>query len=115
MIPLNKKRWLFAINGLLTMLCLNMLNNWSVFIEPLEAEFGWLRSQTSMAYSIAVLAFCAGGLLGGLMLRKLPSQVVLCLSAILISGGFFLTSFIALPWHLYLSYGVVCGTGIGMG
>jgi OFA family oxalate/formate antiporter-like MFS transporter len=114
MIPLNKKRWLFAANGLSTMFCLNMINNWSVFVEPLETKFGWVRSQTRMTFSIVIITFSIGGLLGGLMLRKLPSLAVMCLSAALIASGFFLSSFISAPWQLYLSYGVAGGTGIGM-
>jgi OFA family oxalate/formate antiporter-like MFS transporter len=39
----------------------------------------------------------------------------MCLSAVLIASGFCLASFVSAPWQLYLSYGVLCGTGIGMG
>jgi OFA family oxalate/formate antiporter-like MFS transporter len=115
MFSLNKKRWLFAADGLLAMLCISMINNWSIFVGPLEAEFGWRRSETSMIFSIVLVSFNLGGLLGGLMLKKLPSQLVSCIAALTIGSGFILSSLVSAPWQLSLSYGVICGTGIGMG
>jgi OFA family oxalate/formate antiporter-like MFS transporter len=115
MLLLNKKRWLYAADGFLAMLSIGMINNWSVFIGPLETEFGWLRSETSMTYSIVLVSFSLGGLLGGLMLKKLPSQLILCTAALLIGAGFILSSMITALWQLCLSYGVLCGLGVGMG
>ncbi|MDR2193175.1 MAG: MFS transporter [Treponema sp.] len=115
MLSLNKKRWLFAADGFLAMLCIGMINNWSVFVRPLEAEFGWLRSETSMIFSIVLISFNLGGLLGGLMQKKFPSQLILCIAALLIGAGFILSSLTGAPWHLCLSYGLLCGTGVGMG
>jgi OFA family oxalate/formate antiporter-like MFS transporter len=115
MLSLDKKRWLFAADGFLAMLCIGMINNWSVFVEPLETEFGWLRSETSMAFSVVLISFNLGGFLGGLILKKFPSQLALCIAALLIGTGFILSSLISAVWQLCLSYGLLCGTGVGMG
>ena len=48
-------RWLAVVGGVSMNLALGSLYAWSVFVAPLEAEFGWNRTQTSCVFSIAIL------------------------------------------------------------
>ena len=41
------KRWLPIVGGISLNLALGSLYAWSVFVLPLEKEFGWNRAQTS--------------------------------------------------------------------
>jgi OFA family oxalate/formate antiporter-like MFS transporter len=49
------------------------------------------------------------------MLKKFPSRLVSCVSALAIASGFILSSLVNTLWQLSLSYGLLCGTGVGMG
>ena len=45
------------VGGLSMNLALGTLYGWSVFVAPLEAQFGWKRADTSMVFTIAVIVF----------------------------------------------------------
>ena len=47
-------RWWRVVGGLSMNLALGTLYAWSVFVAPLERQFGWTRAQTSMVFTIAV-------------------------------------------------------------
>ena len=112
---MRAKRWLYAVDGIIALLFLGLIYAWSVFVGPLEAEFGWLRSETSLTFSISMAAFCIGGIAGGLLSKKIPSQAVLMLAAAFILAGFLLVSNVRTLPGLYICYGVLCGFGVGMG
>lgn len=102
------------IIGAFLMLFLGLIYAWSLFAAPLEAEFGWSRSQTSVTFSISMITFCLGSIMSGFILKKRPPRNVLLISAVLFLIGFFMTSRITNIWGLYLSYGVLCGLGVGL-
>jgi OFA family oxalate/formate antiporter-like MFS transporter len=110
-----KKRWFYVANALAGFLFLGLIYAWSVFVEPLESEFGWVRSQTSLNFSICMTFFCLGGLLSGKLLKSKTPRQVMALSAGFILAGFLLTSRIQSLLELYVFYGVLCGLGVGVG
>ena len=58
-------RWRVVAGGVSMNLALGSLYAWSVFVLPLEKEFGWTRAQTSWVFTIAVLMFAATFILAG--------------------------------------------------
>src|SRR4029450_7588733 len=50
-------RWPPVAGGILMNLALGSLYAWSVFVPPLEREFGWARAETSWGYTIAIVCF----------------------------------------------------------
>ena len=58
-------RWLPVVGGVCMNLALGTLYAWSVFVLPLEQEFGWTRAQTSWTFTIAIVTFAASFILGG--------------------------------------------------
>ncbi len=102
------------IIGTSLMLFLGLIYAWSLFAAPLEAAFGWSRSQTSVTFSISMITFCLGSILSGLILKRRPLSNVILVSAVLFLIGFFSASKITGVWGLYLSYGVLCGLGVGL-
>jgi OFA family oxalate/formate antiporter-like MFS transporter len=46
-------------------LALGTLYAWSVFVAPLEKQFGWKRADTSMVFTIAVVVFALSFVLAG--------------------------------------------------
>jgi len=52
-------------------LALGAVYAWSIFVRPLEAEFGWTRAQVSTILTILVLVFGLTFIIGGRMQDKL--------------------------------------------
>jgi OFA family oxalate/formate antiporter-like MFS transporter len=58
-------RWWRIAGGLSMNLALGSLYAWSVFVAPLERQFGWKRTQLSLAFTIAVVTFASAFVLAG--------------------------------------------------
>src|SRR5262245_62304379 len=102
-------RWRVVVGGVLMNLALGSLYAWSVFVSPLEKEFGWKRAETSLVFTIAVVTFAITFILGGrLNDRKGPKPGAL-IGAVLVSLGFFLTSMTTSLTYLYVVFGVIVG------
>lgn len=101
--------------GFVLNLLLGIVYAWSIFVAPLEAQFGWARTETSVVFSVSMACLCMGHLLSGVLLPHTSPRFVLLLSATL-SGIGFLASAIgsSLPWFV-VSYGVCCGVAVGLG
>lgn len=106
-------RWLYVIVGFLISLVLGLLYAWSIFVIPLEKQFGWTRAQTSLAFTISIIFFVVGMIAGGKHTDKKGPRVVVSIGSIVLAVGFFLASMTDSLIHLYISYGVLCGFGIG--
>lgn len=102
------------IMDLLMLLLAGILYGWSVFVSPLETEFGWLRSQTSLTYTLAVGANTLAGVAAAYLSRKFSHRKVIRIAAILAFSGLTLASFTQSRWQLYLGYGVFFGAASGM-
>ena len=108
-------RWLYAMLGVVLFLFQGLVYAWSVFMPPLEAEFGWSRADTAMAFSICMTFFCVGCIAAGLLSRRFSARLGVALSALSMGAGFFLASRSGSLIGLYLSYGGLVGFGVGLG
>jgi len=109
-----RKRIIPLIAGALIYLSIGLIYAWSIFVKPLEAEFGWNRTETSMTFTISMIFFCIGGVISGLLLKKKSGRFIIMLSAVLLAAGFLLSSRIETLGGIYISYGVFCGLGVGL-
>ena len=108
-------RWWRVLGGLLMNIALGTLYAWSIFVAPLEKEFGWKRAQTSAVFGIAVVVFALTFIVAGRLQDKFGPFWVSLTGAILVSLGFFLCSYThSLTW-LYVCFGVIGGLGNGFG
>ena len=112
---LKKARWGYLLLGVVLLLFLGLIYAWSVFRAPLEAEFGWSKAQTSVTFSISMMMFCLGGLAGGILTGKKGHRVTLVCCAACLFIGFAAASRVNSLMGIYLSYGVFCGFGVGLG
>jgi OFA family oxalate/formate antiporter-like MFS transporter len=108
-------RWLPVVGGVLMNLALGSLYAWSVFVPPLEREFGWTRAQTSWVYTIAIVCFALTFLVAGRIQDVRGPRICAFLGGILVSAGFVLASFTSSLVMLYVFYGVIVGIGNGFG
>ena len=116
--PSSKKsvnRWLPVIGGVCMNLALGTLYGWSVFVLPLEQEFGWKRTQTSWVYTIAVIVFAISFIVAGRIQDRRGPRICAFIGGTLVSGGFLLSSLTTSIPFLYIAFGVVVGLGNGFG
>lgn len=109
-----KKRWLYAIAGVAVLLFGGLVYAWSVLAGPIAADFPmWSKAQLSLTFTLVMIFFCLGGLIGGLLSGKVKPQLLVLVSAVLFAIGFFLASRSETLLMLYLSFGVLCGLASG--
>ena len=108
-------RWWRLLGGLLMTLALGTLYAWSVFVAPLEHEFGWSRAQTSTVFTFAAVMFAASLLVGGRLQDRFGPFWISFAGSILITLSFFLFSYTSSLYFLYFFYGVLGGIGNGFG
>jgi len=108
-------RWWRVVGGMSMNLALGTLYAWSIFVAPLEKEFGWKRAQTSTVFGIAVVVFALTFIVAGRLQDKFGPFKISLLGGVLVSLGFFLCSYThSLNW-LYVCFGVIGGLGNGFG
>ncbi len=111
-----KTRWLRLILGVVTLFFAGIIYAWTNIQTPFK-EMGFSTTELSLNFTITMCFFCISGFVSGILAKKLSPRIRLIASAILLTGGFALTSTITADsphWLLYLGYGVMAGTGIGV-
>lgn len=108
-------RWWRVVGGLSMNMALGTLYGWSVFVAPLEAQFGWKRADTSMVFTIAVIVFALSFVLAGRLQDKYGPLPCSLAGGVLVSLGFYLCSYTTSLNHLFLCFGVIGGLGNGFG
>jgi len=108
-------RWWRLVGGVLMTLALGTLYAWSIFVTPLEKEFGWKRAQTSSVFTLAVVMFAASLLLAGKLQDKFGPFWISMTGSILASLSFFLFAYTYSLYSLFFFYGILGGLGLGFG
>jgi OFA family oxalate/formate antiporter-like MFS transporter len=108
-------RWWRVVGGLSMNLALGSLYAWSVFVAPLEKEFGWKRADTSTIFTIAVVVFALSFILAGRLQDKKGPFWVSVTGGVLVSVGFFLSSFTTTLGWIFVVFGALGGIGNGFG
>ena len=103
---MSSKRYVYLVVACLIMLVLGLIYAWSIFVVPLEQEFGWNRTQTSFTFTIMLCCFTIGQATGSAVGRRLGvKRTILVMGAILFAG--FVLSAVALYYvrcHLRISH-----------
>jgi OFA family oxalate/formate antiporter-like MFS transporter len=108
-------RWWRVVGGLLMNLALGSLYAWSVFVAPLEKEFGWKRADTSTIFTIAVVVFAISFVLAGRLQDKKGPFWVSVTGGVLVSVGFFLSAWTTTLGWIFFVFGALGGIGNGFG
>jgi OFA family oxalate/formate antiporter-like MFS transporter len=95
-------------------LALGALYAWSVFVAPLEKQFGWKRADTSMVFTIAVVMIAVGFVVAGRIQDRIGPLYCSLAGSILASLGFFLCSYATSLGYLWICFGMI-GLGNGFG
>ena len=117
-------RWFYAVLGVAILFFAGVVYAWSVMSGPIALEFSeaagksgsgiWSTAEISLAFTIVMIFFCVGCLVGGFLAAKVSARTYVYISAALFLIGFFFASGIQTKIMLYISYGVICGFASGM-
>jgi MFS family permease len=86
----------------------------SVLIHPLEAEFGWSRTQIASAASLNLLLLGLMAPFGGWLIDRYGPRRVILASLGTIAVGVSLTVFVSQLWQLIFLWGVILGIATGV-
>jgi MFS family permease len=103
----------FVVAGAFLLMALTYGARYSfgLFVQPLAAENGWSRSVVSLAASINLLVYAAGGVWSGRLLDRVAPRWIATAGAAACAAGFFLCAAAAGPLSFYFAYGVLYGFG----
>ena len=110
-------RWWMAGMGTALQMCIGTVYAWSYFQNPLSQTYGWSNTQVAWVFSTTILFLSLGAAVGGTKLPIYGPRKLAVLGSVLFGSGYLLGALAlyveSLPL-LYLGYGVVGGTGIGL-
>jgi OFA family oxalate/formate antiporter-like MFS transporter len=96
-------------------LAFGVLYAWSIFAANLREVYGWTSTQASLPYTMAVAMFAVMMITGGRFQDKYGPRLAVTLAGILVGVGMILASLFPTVLGLALSFGVLAGSGIGLG
>lgn len=114
----TKNRWLIAFSSVGIHASIGSVYAWSVFNKPLEVSFGWSKNEVALTFSIAILFLgFSAAILGSFVEKYGPRKSAFASAAFwsigLIGSGY--ATSVGNLYLLWLCYGVIGGTGLGIG
>ncbi|MDO4228870.1 MAG: OFA family MFS transporter [Capnocytophaga sp.] len=109
--------WKTAFIGTLIHLFLGTVYAWSFFQVPIMELTGWNNTQTTMAFSLAILTLGITASWAGQRLNVYSPQKLTIIGGFLFGLGYILASFalkLNLLWFFYLGFGIISGCGLGL-
>jgi MFS family permease len=101
-----------AICFLLNVLGRGIGDTYSVFLKPLEAEFGWSRSSLTSVYSLYLLVGGFAAPFVGMAFDRVGPRWAYSSGLLLLGGAFLLAGSLNRLWQLYLLVGASVGVGM---
>lgn len=118
----STNRLLYLVFGTIMLMFLGLLYAWSIFAKPFSSLFQtWSGANLSLTFTISMVFFCIGGFISGKMSKATSPKTRIRVAAILLFIGFFGLSRLSIESPntslkmLYFFYGVLCGSGVGIG
>jgi OFA family oxalate/formate antiporter-like MFS transporter len=108
-------RWFIAVAGIFMQIALGAVYAWSVFRIPLTKAHGWSIPQVTLVFQVTIFIVGFAAFVGGLWMRRNGPRPVAFTAAVLYGAGTALAGMADSLTPLYLTYGLVAGTGLGFG
>jgi len=111
---LNTAVAVLAVCFVLNMLGRGLGDTYTVFLLPLEREFGWTRSQLTSVYAIYLLVNGFTAPLVGLLFDRLGPRWVYGAGTACLGTAFFLARELESLWQFYVFVGVLIGFAVSL-
>src|SRR5919199_6276521 len=98
---------------LIIMIGIGTMFSSGVFLIPLQEEFGWSRSEISLASFLNWVAFGLFSFLCGTLSDRIGTRRVVVFGGAMLGLGLTLAGFTRQIWQLYLTFGLLGGMGVG--
>lgn len=109
----TKNKYLVLAGALLAQLTIAGLYAWSIFDTAIQSERGWSANEVFLTYAIAQFVFAFSTIFSGRLVDKKGPKITIIIGGLLYGGGLVLSSFATTPFMLYVTYGVLVGSGVG--
>ena len=112
-----KQRWIVVLGGFLLAMVGGLSYSWGVFVEPMQTQFGWTKSDATLPLSVFMVVFAIMMIPGGRMQEKIGLKKQIRLGAFLFLLAYVLSAFVHFTtnkWWLVFSYGVLGGISCGV-
>ena len=107
--------WAIALAATVMILSIvPFFHSMTAWFVVLERQFGWNRTQLSLAFSLSRVEGGIMGPLEGLLIDKLGARRMVIIGTTILGGGFLLFGQIRELWHFYLAF-LVMSLGGGLG
>jgi OFA family oxalate/formate antiporter-like MFS transporter len=113
---MNKTGIYIVLAAVAIQLTLGIAYIWSVFQTGIaNSIFGGNNADAALSFSLLIAMMTIGSVIGGMLTAKYSIRTVVFSGGIILSLGFFLSSFVTpnFPWLLWVTYGVLGGVGMG--
>lgn len=107
-------RFIYAAVAFIALLLGGLIYAWSLFIEPLEAEFGWTRAQTSLIFTLSLITFSIGMIIAGFLDKRGWARKTMFATAFVAAFGFIASAFTTSLLWIYFTYGILVGLAAGL-
>ncbi|WP_211454518.1 MFS transporter [Collimonas antrihumi] len=86
----------------------------SVMILPLEHEFGWSVTTISFVISVNIALYGLIGPFSAAAMQRYGIRPIVLGALVLLAAGTFISTFMTMPWHMVLAWGILVGAGSGV-
>lgn len=112
-----KQRWIVVLGGFLLATVGGLSYSWGVFVEPMQTQFGWTKSDATLPLSVFMVVFAVMMIPGGRLQEKVGLKKQIRLGAWLFLLAYVTSAsvhFTTHKWWLVFSYGVLGGMACGI-
>ena len=102
------------LSSMLAMASLGVIYVWSVFVLPMEQEFGWNRNEISLVFTLSMLFVSVGVLSGGFLNRRMRVKRVALLAAAVILFSLVAASYSQSLISMLVFYGFLASLFFGI-
>jgi OFA family oxalate/formate antiporter-like MFS transporter len=114
---ISTRRIINLVFATITLLILGLIYAWSIFATPIGKSYPEYGTMLPIVFQISMFAFCFSALGGAQIIKKTSAKVAIIFAALLMGIGFVLTAYgtgLGI-WALIIFYGVLAGSGCGIG
>ena len=113
---LQKRARIVLIAGIMFNLSVGMLYTWSIIRGQMMDTWGWTSAQAGLPFTVAIVFFAIGLLVGGRIQDKAGPRWVVTTGGFLVGLGMILSGLVGnSPMGITVSFGFIGGMGIGLG